>query len=241
MRPVYSNIAALLEVETAQHLINLVVDRSNGELSDEDVQEQLMRNIARASRDWDGYVRGHMDLPIEPVLIELTGALAFTNGSDVVTGTGTLFTTEIEVDDWIHPQDNYNAIHIVREVISDTELRLSCDFYAASIGGTGSEGAKANIYVSGVPDEVEDIVNCYTCYRLWRNRGRRSDETNPFFECKEVFLQRTKEIQKGQFRFYSEEAGEVATKPARSGKRYDRDVDAKYEFTKHNFKGFYGD
>jgi len=241
LKPVYTNIAHLLEMESESHLINLVVDRSNGLLLDEDVEELLMRNIARCSREWDGYVRGHMDLPIEPVIIELTGTMEFINGSDTVNGTGTLYETEVQVDDWIQPDDNYNAIHVVREVISDTQLRLSCGFYGADIIGEGTEGPKANIYDSGVPDEVEEMVNGYTLYRLWARRGRH-DEDNPFFNFKDMFITRAKEIQKGTYRFVSEDAGEVARKPSYSGDRYDEaGTKAEYDITPDSMEGFYGD
>ena len=158
MKPVYSNIALLLEVESERHLIETVIDRSNGLLSDEDVEEQLMRTIASASREWDGYVQGHMELPIEPVIVELTGTMTFTNGSDIVNGTGTLYETEVQVDDWIQPQDNINAICIVREVTSDTQLRLTCRYFGVDILGGDSPGPLANIYDSGVHDTVLEMV-----------------------------------------------------------------------------------
>jgi len=181
-----------------------------------------------------------MELPIEPVIVELTGTMEFRNGDDMVYGSDTLFLTELQVDDWIQPQDNYNAIHIVREIFSDTELRLSCRFYASDILGEGTEGPKANNYISGVPDEVEELVNCFTCYRLWNRRGR-SDEMNPFYNCKEIFLIRVKEIQKGQYRFHSDDAGVIARKPSITGERYDSTDKAVYEVNQDSMKGFYGD
>ncbi len=237
MKPVYSNIALLKETESDQHLVNLVVDRSNGLLLDEDVEEQLMRNIALASREFDGYVRGHLTVPTEPVIVELTGTMVFTNGSDIVTGTGTLFEAEVEVEDWIQPQDNINAICLVREVTSDTELRLTCKYFGATIPGGDSDGPKANIYDSGVADEVLEMVTGYTCYRLWMRRGR-TDENNPFVNYKDLFLSRVKEIQKGKYRFDSPDEGEIAEKPSYSGDKYDGGSGgASYEFTDESLEG----
>lgn len=238
MKPVYSNIACLLEMESERHLINMVVDRSNGLLLDEDVEEQLMRNIMRCSREWDGYVRGHMDLPIEPVIVELTGTMEFINGNDIVIGTNTLYLTEVDVDDWIQPEDNINAICIVREVTSDTQLRLTCKYFGADILGGDSDGPKAGIYNSGVPDEVEEMVAGYACYRLWARRGGL-DENNPHIHYKQMFIDRAKEIQKGKYRFHSDDAGEVARKPSYSGDKYDGGSgDATYDFTDDSLEGF---
>jgi len=238
LKPVYSNIALLLETESERHLVNAVSDISNGLLLHEDVEEQLMRNIALASREFDGYVRGHMDLPIEPFIVELTGTMEFINGNDYVVGTGTHYLTEVDVEDWIQPQDNINAIHIVREVTDDTHLRLTCKYFGADILGGDSDGPKANIYNSGVPDEVLEMVTGYTCYRLWFRRGR-TDENNPFVNYKDLFLVRVKEIQRGTYRFHSEDAGEVARKPSYSGDKYDGGSGgATYDFTNDSLEGF---
>ena len=238
MEPVYSNIACLLEMESERHLVNTVVDVSNALLSGEDVEEQLMRNIMRCSREWDGYVRGHMDLPIEPIIVELTGTMEFINHDDIVHGTGTLYLTEVDVDDWIQPQDNINAIHIVREVTSDTELRLTCGYFGLDILGGDSDGPKAGIYNSGVPDEVEGMVAGYTCYRLWGRRGRL-DANNPFLHYKEMFIARAIEIQRGKYRFDSVDAGEVARKPSYSGDKYDGESGtATYDINNDSLEGF---
>jgi hypothetical protein len=230
-----------MEMESERHLINLVVDRSNGLMLDDDVEELLMRNIARASREWDGYVQGHMELPIEPVIVRLSGTMAFINGSDIINGNGTLFTTEVLIDDWIQPQDNYNAIHIVREIISDTQLRLSCNFYGPTIAGGESGGPLGNIYVSGVPDLVEEMVCGYTCYRLWARRGKAEDN-NPFLHYKDLFIMRAKEIQKGQYRFEDADGKEIAQKPSKSGGHYDGTTGTvDYDFTRDSMAGFYGD
>ena len=237
MKPVYSNIACLLQTESERHLVNTVVDISNALLSDEDVEEQLMRNIASCSREWDGYVRGHMDLPIEPIIVELTGTMEFINGNDRVVGTDTRYLTEVEVEDWIQPQDNINAICIVREVTDDTHLRLTCKYFGVDILGGDSDGPKAGIYNSGVPDEVEEMVTSYTCYRLWGRRGGL-DENNPHLHYKEMFIARGIEIQKGKYRFDSVDAGEVARKPSYSGDKYDGGSGAAtYDFNDDTLEG----
>jgi len=228
-------------MEAERHLINLVVDRSNGLLSDEDVEEQLMRTIARTSREWDGYVQSHMELPIEPIIVELTGTMEFINGNDIVHGTDTLFLTEVDVEDWIQPQDNINAICIVREVTNDTQLRLTCKYFGVDISGGDSDGPKANIYDSGVPDTVEEMVCGYTCYRLWGRRGR-ADENNPYLHYKDLFIRRAKEIQRGQYRFEDAGGAEIARKPSKSGGHYDGTPgNASYDFTSDSMRGFYGD
>ena len=238
MKPVYSNIALLLETESEQHLVNLVSDVSNGLLLHEDVEEQLMRNIALTSREFDGYVQGHMDLPVEPVIVELTGTMTFTNGSDIVEGTDTLYETEVQVEDWIQPQDNINAICLIREVTSDTRLRLTCKYYGATIPGGDSDGPRANIYDPGIHDTVKEMVTGYTFYRLWMRRGR-ADENNPFLNYKDLFLSRVKEIQRGKYRFNSADDGEIAQKPSYSGDKYDGSSgSATYVFTDDSMDGF---
>jgi len=240
LKPIYTNIALLLEMESAAQLVNLACDRSNGDLADADIEEWLIRQIMRASRIWDGYVQGHMALPIEPVIVELTGTIPFTNGSTEVVGTGTLFETELAQDYWIQPQSNIDAIHVVREVFDDEHLILTCPFFAPTIADGESAGPKANHYDSGVPDEVEQLVCDYTCYRLWKRRGKQ-DEDNPWVDAKAEFDRRVVEIQTGKYRFISEDAGEVARKLPYSGKQYTSTEDAVYEFTKDTIRGFYGD
>lgn len=68
----------------------------------------------------------------------LTGTPVFTNGSTTVTGSGTLFTSELDTDFHIkRDSDGDSAWTRVARVISDTSLELDSD-YSGTTGGSAS-------------------------------------------------------------------------------------------------------
>lgn len=70
-----------------------------------------------------------------PAISTLTGTIDLTNGSDVVTGTGTLFLTELEKGDFFKTTNEYFGE--VVEIISNTELRLSYEWqHPTDLGAT---------------------------------------------------------------------------------------------------------
>jgi hypothetical protein len=73
--------------------------------------------------------------------LALTGTPTFTNGGTSVTGSGTLFTTEVEAGDYIkRDSDGNTAWARVDEVLSDTALTLEAN-YSGTSGGSASSVA----------------------------------------------------------------------------------------------------
>jgi len=72
------------------------------------------------------------------VTATLTGTVDFTEGSDTVYGTGTLFTTELAVGDYIRPAGGVEWYR-VGTIVSDTELTLSWAFKQTSVTGVSVE------------------------------------------------------------------------------------------------------
>ena len=69
----------------------------------------------------------------------LTGTCSFTNGSDVVNGSGTSFTSELSAGDYIKPDSaGYNEWYKVKTVDSDTQLTLEYNFAQDSISGVST-------------------------------------------------------------------------------------------------------
>ena len=82
------------------------------------------------------------------LLTNLTGTLAFTNGSVVVTGTGTLFTTELDTFRYIRIGAHADStMALVDEVISATSLTLATPY----TGATASAAAVASYWVQAIP------------------------------------------------------------------------------------------
>ena len=69
----------------------------------------------------------------------LTGTVAVTNGSPTVTGTGTLFTTELVVNDFIFLAAGDGLLYRVQSIANDTSLTL-----ASNYGGTTGSGLAAS-------------------------------------------------------------------------------------------------
>lgn len=89
----------------------------------------------------------------------LTGTLSYTNNSRTVTGTGTLFTTELNTDLYIKKTTDADTLFVqVLQIISDTELLLA-DVYTGTTGSSASNystwlrvlgGGTANVATSNV-------------------------------------------------------------------------------------------
>jgi len=70
----------------------------------------------------------------------LTGVATFTLGSASVTGVGTLFTTEVDTDDYVRLTADGDAAYArVAEVVSDTELMLDTNYAGAGGAGAGDK------------------------------------------------------------------------------------------------------
>lgn len=83
--------------------------------------------------------------------IALTGTLTFTNGSAVVTGSGTSFTEEVHVRDWIrNSADGADVFYEISKIVSDTQIELKL-VYAGSTasGATGYVASWGRATASG--------------------------------------------------------------------------------------------
>jgi len=73
--------------------------------------------------------------PYPPAFTTLTGTAVFTNGSPIVTGTGTLFTTELAGYSWVRRSVDTNARVRVLAVIDDFNLVLLSPYQGTTGGG----------------------------------------------------------------------------------------------------------
>ena len=229
MQTIYCNIANLLKIESARHLRNLAVERSGSALSDEDVLESIIEIIDTSCRDFDGYIKGHMEVPLEPTIINLTGTITVANDVRDVVGVGTLFLTELADGDWIFPDNNENAIVVVKNITDNTHLKLTT-------GWIGIDVVAADIsqYVHGVPLEVMRLCRDHTAFNLWARRGRHEDQ-NPHLGREQMFRKIVRDIQRGHYRFDQDDQGLVEAKPT------EYDTEAETAFTDTAMTGFMAD
>ena len=73
--------------------------------------------------------------PYPPAFTTLTGTAVFTNGSPIVTGTGTLFTTELASYSWVRRSVDTNARVRVLAVIDNLNLVLLSPYQGTTGGG----------------------------------------------------------------------------------------------------------
>jgi hypothetical protein len=78
------------------------------------------------------------DFAVGELYNDLTGTVYFTNGSTVVTGVGTAFTTELNKQRHIKQSTHADSAYVlVGEVMSDTYLELAEPYTGATASGTG--------------------------------------------------------------------------------------------------------
>lgn len=90
------------------------------------------------------------------------GTVAFTNGSATVTGTGTTFTVDVSIGDWIKPGPDFTGVTFgsagvpgsdvdewgqVLTVDSDTQITLNATYIGASISGRECRSAPEPYFV----------------------------------------------------------------------------------------------
>lgn len=69
---------------------------------------------------------------------DMTGTFYFTNGSNIVTGVGTAFTSELSTDCYIKLSSHADSAYVlISEVVNDTYLILDDDYTGATASGTG--------------------------------------------------------------------------------------------------------
>lgn len=101
--------------------------------------ENILRRGRNRHRYWE-CLRGPLDLNEDAPLVALTGTIAVTAGSPVITGTGTLFLTECHIGQRIIIIDVDGAQTIpifVKQIISDTEYVAWRNSPATLSGETG--------------------------------------------------------------------------------------------------------
>lgn len=104
----------------------------------------------------------------------LTGTLTFTNGSATVTGSGTAFTTELRLGDWIRLStdvDTTSGWRRVSAIASDTSLTLSAVYAATGGSGTGYT-TRDVIYISN-NNTVGNVI-CNNLIAIYSNTVTRA-------------------------------------------------------------------
>jgi hypothetical protein len=76
------------------------------------------------------------DFPGASLLTTLTGTLGFTNNVGIVTGTGTSFTTQVVVGQWIRKSTDAETLYVqVAAINSDTQLSLAAAYLGTTAAG----------------------------------------------------------------------------------------------------------
>ena len=152
---------------------------------------RLYSNVLSQNRDFSffkigegGHVGGVPKTPsasltdIEAEGVSITGDLTFTNGSTVVTGVGTAFTTDLSVGDYIRPAlvvpagadpgssgtlagGEWSGWYQVSSISSDTSLALSSIFNETSTSGPARklDAATGPLYVFRKPFNPPSDIN----------------------------------------------------------------------------------
>ena len=207
MRTFYTTIKNLKQIMTNErHLINTVIDRSGAQITDSDVVAILDARIYTQSRFLDGYLRGHVEVPILPTATALTGTITMVNGQRTLVGVATAFTTELAVGDEIRlDTETDNRVHIAT-IFSDVSATLEYSYYGSINTGAFSK------YVSNIPPELEIILAGRVAWSLWQYCGRKLD-VNPHKAENDQFIKAAVDIQNGVWRFDTAAGTEIAQKP----------------------------
>jgi len=183
------------------------VDRSGALITDSDVVRLLDNFIYKESRLFDGYLRGFLEVPIQPTVTSLTGSITMVNGSRVILGVGTLFLTELEVGMEIRLDDEDNCRVIISSISTDLEAICEDSYYGTLLTGTFSK------YVGNIPEEISGLISGHLGWKLWQKDGRY-EENNPFASEEAEYRRLAKEIRKGNYRFDTAVGEEITTKPS---------------------------
>lgn len=207
MRTFYTTIKQLKRIMTNErHLINTVIDRAGAQITDSDVVATLDDRIYSQSRIFDGYLRGHVEVPILPTATALTGTITMVNGQRTLTGALTLFLTELAIGDEVRlDAETDNRVHVA-SIYSDTSATLEYSYYGSINTGAYSK------YVSNIPAEIEIILAGRVAWFLWQYCGRKFD-VNPHRAENDQFIKAAVDIQEGRWRFDTSAGTEIAQKP----------------------------
>jgi len=208
MRTYYTTITQLRDtILNDNHLVACIVDRSGALITDSDVVRLLDNFIYKESRLFDGYLRGFLEVPIQPTVTSLTGSITMVNGSRVILGVGTLFLTELEVGMEIRLDDEDNCRVIISSISTDLEAICEDSYYGTLLTGTFSK------YVGNIPEEISGLISGHLGWKLWQKDGRY-EENNPFASEEAEYRRLAKEIRKGNYRFDTAVGEEITTKPS---------------------------
>lgn len=197
-----------------RYLINCAIDRSGAVITDSDVIKRLETMITTESRLVDGFLRGHVEVPINPTVTALTGTFTFSNGSTELTGVGTSFSTELSIGDEIRLDDEPNIRAHIKSITDDLNASLEFVYYGTVEVGT------ANLYVTNVPEEVDNALARHMSWKLWQRRGRTGDD-NPHYADEMFFRTLMKDIKEGRYRFDTATNKEISKKPT----HYDESIE----------------
>src|SRR3990172_7975008 len=222
----YTTISHLRNRISDRNMSNLMVDRSTANFDDVDVVKAVEDLIIAASDDFDGYVRGHIDVPIQPSVSSLTGTFTFTEGSTDVSITGGAALTELSVGDEIRPDIASDYRGIVEFVTDDDNVVLVDIYYGLTLADEA-----ASKYVHNVPSEIELLVRGHACYLMWARR--KEDLNNPKRDKEQLFMRRVDEIQRGSYKI------KLVDDEVVSDKHELTDKTVKSSFTDDSMGGFF--
>jgi hypothetical protein len=208
MHEKYTTIKRLQDSINNDALINLSVDRTGASIISPDVISKIENQITNCSRDFDGYVRGHLTVPILPTKTLLTGTIKVNRGSNAIKGVGTSFITELKSGDEIRIVNNPELRFHIASITDNDDLSSQFVNYMDSI----TTGATFEKWVDNIPPEVEFLVRKHTCFIMWARRGRQ-DIDNPFKPDEDYYRKICDLIQRGLYQFESAGGEKISDKP----------------------------
>ena len=126
------------------------VDTGNQQLLSDPSRQLIARSTVLSD---EGSFRD--DFTGSSLFTSLTGTLSFTNGLPTVTGSGTLFTTELGTDNYIRLSAHANtALAKVKQVISNTALMLETNYTGATAAGAST----STQWIVAIPASPADIT-----------------------------------------------------------------------------------
>lgn len=176
----YTTVEALTMNQGERDLAELCDKTGASAIDDEVVMRTLLDIIYTASREVDGYLLGHMTIPIaeEEVALTVATSITLTNGSHDVAGVGCAFDTELVEGDEIQASDDEDYWFGVVDTITDANnLVLKYQYNGVTVAAATAAIRRRIV----VPGWIETRIRDVAIYLAWERSGRR-DENNPWAE-----------------------------------------------------------
>ena len=190
----YTTIPDLIIDIPIRNQVNCMIDRAGASILDYDVVRNIEELINDISRDFDGILHRHADVPIAPTVTSLTGTFQYTRGSTAVTIVLGAAMTELVRGDQIRPDNDENIRLVVASVTDNTHIVLENVYY-----GEISLDSATSLYVNSVPDEVEILCRHHCAWLMWSRRTAKED--NPLIDKEEDYQRDLELIRIGKFQF----------------------------------------